>query len=269
MTGEALAAARTALADDGWCVVPDVLDPAATSQALDRLWAAAAEVERLGVPTFMPVLDPNASNVRVFYLLELDALFRDLIRHPTAIDLVQSLLGRAFLISNFTANIARPGSQSMALHSDQSLVVPEPWFEPWALNIIWCLTDVTFENGATLFIPGSHRWRTRADVPPDADTRLRPFEAKAGSIIAMDGRVWHTSGANITADQDRALLFGYYSRAFLRPQVNWNAALSPQTQAGLDRQMRGWLGLDATANTGESAADMRYLADQFARGEPA
>jgi ectoine hydroxylase-related dioxygenase (phytanoyl-CoA dioxygenase family) len=264
MTGDPLAAAKTALADDGWCVVPDVLDPAASAKALDRLWAAKAEVARRGVPTFMPVLDPNESNVRVFYLLELDALFRDLIRHPAAIALVQSLLGRGFLISNFTANIARPGSRSMALHSDQSLVVPEPWFKPWALNIIWCLTDVTFENGATLFIPGSHLWRTRADVPPDADTRLRPFEAKAGSIIAMDGRVWHTSGANITADQDRALLFGYYSKAFLRPQVNWNAALSPDTQAGLDRQMRSWLGLDADANTGESAADMRYLADQFA-----
>ncbi|MEW5683497.1 MAG: phytanoyl-CoA dioxygenase family protein [Pseudomonadota bacterium] len=266
MTGDPLATAKAALAEDGWCVVPDVLDATASAQALDRLWAAKAEVARRGVPTFMPVLDPNDSNVRVFYLLELDALFRDLIRHPAAIDLVQSLLGRGFLISNFTANIARPGSRSMALHSDQSLVVPEPWIQPWALNIIWCLTDVTFENGATLFIPGSHRWRTRADVPPDADKRLRPFEARAGSIIAMDGRVWHTSGANITADQDRALLFGYYSRAFLRPQVNWNAALSPDTQAGLDRQMRAWLGLDADANTGESAADMRYLADQFAGG---
>ena len=30
----------------------------------------------------------------------------------------------SFLISNFTANIARPGSRSMALHSDQALVMP-------------------------------------------------------------------------------------------------------------------------------------------------
>jgi ectoine hydroxylase-related dioxygenase (phytanoyl-CoA dioxygenase family) len=258
----AIAAAASQLKRDGWCVVPDVLPPAETRTALDRLWSCAAESERRGMPTFLPVLDPNASNVRVFFLLELDALFRELIQHAIAVELVQALLGETFLISNFTANIARPGSKSMGLHSDQSLVVPEPWVQPWALNIIWCLTDVTFENGATLFIPGSHRWTARADVPRDADTLLRPFEAKAGSVIAMDGRIWHTSGANITPDQDRALLFGYYTKPFLRPQVNWNAGLSAATQASLDARMRGWLGLDVSANTGE-AIQLRYLEDQF------
>jgi ectoine hydroxylase-related dioxygenase (phytanoyl-CoA dioxygenase family) len=258
-----LVAAKAQLHEDGWCVIPGVLDPAAARQALDRLWAAADESRRRGIDTYMPVLDPNASNVRVFFLMELDAIFRDLIAHPTAVEMVRSLLGREFLISNFTANIARPGSKSMALHSDQSLVVPEPWVQPWALNVIWCLSDVTFENGATLFIPGSHRWQTRADVPADANRRLQPFEARAGSIIVMEGRIWHTSGANITADQDRALLFGYYTRPFLRQQVNWNAALSAETQASLSPQMRRWLGLEATANTGD-APDLRYLDDQFA-----
>ena len=266
MSGDPLASARLQLNDEGWCVLPDVLDAGRAGQALDRLWAAEAESRRRGVSTFMPVLDPNPSNVRVFYLLELDAVFRELIQHPVAVEMVQSLMGDTFLISNFTANIARPGSKSMALHSDQSLVVPEPWVQPWAMNIIWCLTDVTFENGATLFIPGSHRWQTRADVPADAHRRLRPFEAKAGSIIAMEGRIWHTSGANITPDQDRALLFGYYTKPFLRPQVNWNACLSPATQASLGPRMRDWLGLDVTANTGETA-DLRYLEDQFASQE--
>ena len=263
-----LTSAKAQLREEGWCVVPDVLDPADARTALDRLWAAAEESRRRGVPTFMPVLDPNDSNVRVFFLMELDRLFRELIQHPTALALVQSLLGPEFLISNFTANIARPGSRSMGLHSDQSLVVPEPWVQPWALNIIWCLTDVTFENGATLFIPGSHRWTSRAEVPADADRQLRPFEAKAGAVIAMEGRIWHTSGANITEDEDRALLFGYYTAPFLRPQVNWNAGLSPETQAGLSPDMRRWLGLEVTANTGQ-AVDLRYLADQYPRKESA
>jgi ectoine hydroxylase-related dioxygenase (phytanoyl-CoA dioxygenase family) len=258
-----LAAAKAQLKDEGWCVLPGVLDAARTREVLDRLWAAAAEFERRGEATYMPALDPNASNVRVFYLLELDAVFRELIQHPLAVEMVREVVGPDFLISNFTANIARPGSKSMALHSDQSLVVPEPWVWPWAVNIIWCLTDVYFENGATLFIPGSHKWQSRADMPTDADKRLKPFEAKAGSIVVMEGRMWHTSGANITHDQDRALMFGYYTTPFLRPQVNWNAALSAETQASLSPQMQEWLGLGVTANTGMTA-DLRYLEDQFA-----
>jgi ectoine hydroxylase-related dioxygenase (phytanoyl-CoA dioxygenase family) len=225
-----------------------VLSRPEASRALVRLWSAAEEYARRGHHTHMPFLDPNAANVRVFDLLDIDPLFRDLIRHPLALDLVRALLGPEFLISNFTANIARPGSGSMSLHADQALVVPEPWLEPWSINIIWCLTDVRFENGATLFIPGSHRVTRRDELGPEPASRLMPFEAPAGSIIAMDGRMWHTSGRNITASEDRALLFGYYSRAFLRPQVNWNAVLSPDVQAGLDPDFRKLLGLDAAAN---------------------
>jgi hypothetical protein len=250
LANDALAAAKAQLREDGWCVLPGVLDRTTTAEALDRLWAAAAESERRGVATYMPVLDPNPGNVRVFNLLDIDPLFRVLIQHPMAVEIVRSLLGPDFLISNFTANIARPGSRSMPLHSDQAIVVPEPWHHPWALNIIWCLTDVRADNGATLFLPGSHKCLRRADLPSDPLSRLRPFEAGAGSIICMEGRVWHTSGANITADEDRALLFGYYTAPFLRPQVNWNATLSPAVQAGLEPELRGWLGLEPSANVG-------------------
>ncbi|HPU14593.1 MAG TPA: phytanoyl-CoA dioxygenase family protein [Polymorphobacter sp.] len=247
-----IAAARQQLDAEGWCVLADVIDADATRHALDRLHAAAAESQRQGLPIYMPELDPNPHNIRVFFLLERDAVFRELILHPDAITLVTALIGDDFLISNFTANIARPGARSMPLHSDLALVVPEPWTAPWSINIIWCLTDVSFENGATLFIPGSQHWQTQADVPDDALQQLRPFTARAGSIVAMDGRIWHTSGANITADQDRALLFGYYTKPFLRPQINWNAGLSAATQAALDPELHDRLGMGVTANAREA-----------------
>lgn len=248
-----LTEARRQLIADGWCVVPDVLPAVEADHVLERLWAAAEEYRRRGRDTHIQGLDPNPANVRVFELLDIDEVFRDLIRAPLALDLVEALLGPDFLISNFTANIARPGSRSMSLHSDQALVVPEPWLQPWSINIIWCLTDVKFENGATLFVPGSHKVERLADLGPDPAGRLKPFEARKGAVIAMDGRVWHTSGANITEGEERALLFGYYSRAFLRPQANWNAVLSPELQTELDPAFRRLLGLDPGANLGLAA----------------
>jgi len=247
-----LGPAKAQLRAEGWCVVPEALQPAEAGFVLERLWAAADEYRRRGRDTHIQGLDPTAANVRVFELLELDPVFRDLIRRPLALELVEALLGPDYLISNFTANIARPGSRSMSLHSDQALVVPEPWLEPWSINIIWCLTDVRFENGATLFIPGSHEVTRMGELGPDPASRLRPFEAPAGAVIAMDGRVWHTSGANVTAAEDRAMLFGYYARAFLRPQANWNAVLSPALQRELDPEFRRLLGLDAAANVGQA-----------------
>lgn len=236
------------LKETGVAVLPRVLSAKEAEHAVGRLWAAAEGFRRMGGPTFMPQLDPNEANVRVFALLELDPMFRDLIRHPAAVPLVEAVLGEGWMISNFTANIARPGARSMSLHSDQALVVPEPWLAPWSVNIIWCLTDVRGENGGTLYIPGSHKFERRADLPTDALAWLTPIVAPAGSIVVMDGRVWHTSGANVTANEDRALLFGYYSADFLRPQVNWNALLSDETQGSLDPWMRARLGLDVAAN---------------------
>lgn len=236
------------LLEDGVCIVPGILTPAETDQVREKLWRAAEESERRGVPTRQIGLDPNEHNVRVFYLLELDAIFRELIQHPTAIDFVTMLLSSDFLISNFTANIALPGSQSMTLHSDQGIVVPEPWFHPWSVNVIWCLNDIDAENGATRYIPGSHRIRSASELPEDAVAKTVPFEASAGSIIVMDGRIWHTSGANVSQSRERALLFGYYSRSFIRQQQNWNASLSPETLASLSPQLRAWLGLEPRAN---------------------
>lgn len=253
-----LEAEKRQLLEDGCCVVPGILSRTETDDVRQRLWRAAEESERRGVATRRIGIDPNEHNVRVFHLLELDAVFRALIQDPVAIDFVTALLGPDFLISNFTANIALPGSRSMKLHSDQGIVVPEPWFHPWSINVIWCLNDIDAENGATRYIPGSHRIRWQSELPENAAESTVAFEAPAGSIAVMDGRVWHTSGANVSPSRERALLFGYYSRSFIRPQQNWNASLSDTTIAALSPQMQAWLGLDARANV-KLAEPLRIL----------
>ena len=239
---------KGSLAAHGFCVVPDVLTREESAKIRTHLIEASEESVRRGVPTHIDSLDPNAANVRVFNLIDLDVVFRELILHPTAAEMVTALLGEGWMISNFTANIAKPGSKSMAIHSDQGIVMPEPWLAPCSINIIWCLDDVDEENGATRYLPESHKITSLAELPTDIGAHMKPFEAAAGSIIAMDGRVWHTSGENVSRDRERALLFGYYSRDFIRPQVNWNAALSPDTLASIKSPLFDRLGLGPTAN---------------------
>lgn len=237
------------LDEEGYCIIPDVLDAGAVASLRDKLWAAAEMSEKRGLRTRNIGIDPNEHNVRVFNLIDLDPAFIGIAQHELAVEIVTHLLGPDFLLSNLTANIALPGAKSMKIHSDQGIVVPEPWFYPWSINIIWCLDDIYEANGATRFIPGSQNYKWSHELPADAAERTIAFTAKAGSVIAMDGRTWHTSGANVTEDKQRALLFGYYSSAFIRPQQNWNAALSEETIRNLNPQMQDMLGLGSVANT--------------------
>lgn len=237
------------LEDHGFCIVPNVLsaaDLARARNALDR--GIALTRQQLG-STHIPTLDPNPSSIRVNNLPAMDAVFRELLLRSDALTAVELTIGPHFLISNFTAHVAMPGSDSMKLHSDQALVVPEPWLRPWAMNIIWCLDDVHAGNGATCYLPGSHRFHTADEVPADALSQTVAFEASAGSFIAMDGRLWHTSGANRSGQDRRRMLFAYYSADFLRQQINWTLTLPADLQAALDRRSRALFGLSPLGNT--------------------
>jgi len=96
--------------DKGFCIIPGVLDAARCADVRARLVAASLESQRRGVPGWIDTLDPNDRNLRVFNLLDLDPVFIELIAHPLAMAAVHGVLGEHILISNFTANIALPGS---------------------------------------------------------------------------------------------------------------------------------------------------------------
>ena len=232
----------------GFSIVPGLLAGERLARVRKAFDAAIDEMERRDLVIFDPRLDPNDRNIRVNNLPDMDPVFMELLRDPTAVAIARALLGETMFVSNFTANMTTPGSASMNIHSDQALCSPEPWNDAWMLNVIWCLDRVTPENGGTLFIPGSHRYHTLADVPANGEGVLRVLEAPAGAAIVLEGRVWHTSGLNTTHDERRALLFALYNRDFLRPQVNWEVLLSGETKARLTDEDRALLGMGALCN---------------------
>lgn len=239
--------------EQGFSVIENAI-PRGDAAAVKRvLWDTARDLQRSGVSTHTALIDPNDANVRVYDLVNHDRVFLDLLTERGVLDTVQEALDGDFLVSNFTANIALPGALPMKLHSDMALVIPGPWHARWALNVIWCLDDIDAANGATRYLPGSHRFADRVAVPADADALTRPFEAAAGSAIVMDGRLWHTSGSNVTQDRERALLFAYYSRSFIRPQANWHEVLRAEVAAGLSENERRLFGFGPLANAYGSA----------------
>lgn len=241
---------------DGWAVLPGVIGPDEVAHARAELVAAAAASEARGYPTRIDALDPGGRNVRIYDLIEHSPVFVHLVTHPAVIPYVERFLDGDLAVSNFTANIALPGSGSMNAHNDQSTVMPEPWPARYSMNAIWCLDDVDEGNGATRYLPGSHRVTCFAEVPEDPKQGMVAFEASAGSVILMDGRLWHTSGANTSDDRERAMMFAFYTRSFLRHQANWWRVLSPETRRSLDPQLKEWLGL-----RGGNMAHGTYLAN--------
>lgn len=240
--------ARAALARDGFCVIPNVIAGQELARAREALNATVETMRQRQISTHSETLDPNDANIRVYHLPAWDPVFIEMLRHPVAKAMTEAVIGPQAIVSNFTANIALPGSGSMNVHSDQALVVPPPWLEPWAMNVIWCLDDVHEANGATRYVPGSQAYTCFEDVPENLIERSVAFSASAGSIIAMDGRVWHTSGENVTENERRAMMFAYYTRDFIRPQVNWAVVLSDETQASLDEEGRQMFGLGPMGN---------------------
>lgn len=226
-----IAAARASLDREGYAIIEGALGPEETREVRARLWAAMASSEADGVPLRGYAFDTDAHNLRVFHLFNLDPVFVDLIQRPLALTMVESLLGEDYLISNFSANVTTPGCGRMQIHADQGYV-PPPWPpQPLACNVAWLLDDFTEENGGTRHVPRSHLRGTNPAPADEADTVA--IVAPAGSMLVMDGRLWHQTGANRSKATERAALFGYYVKRWLRPQINWTAALWPETVATL------------------------------------
>jgi ectoine hydroxylase-related dioxygenase (phytanoyl-CoA dioxygenase family) len=229
--------------EEGFCVVPSVIEATVVDRARRASVAASEAAAADGYPTVMEALDPGGRNVRSPDLLPYDLIFAEMAVHPVVVGYVKALLTDDWLFSNFTGNNALPGSGSMNPHNDQSTLMPEPWDQLWCLNVIWCLDDVDEGNGATRYLPGSQRHTRFSEVPPNPRLGMRSFEAPAGSVIVMDGRMWHTSGANTSTDRERMMLFALYARAFLRLQANWWQVLPAEVQRSLPEELRLRLGL--------------------------
>jgi len=229
------------LREHGICAVTGVLEGETLATVRTQLYDAAAQDRARGRERrFALDFEHDTTNQRVWNLPSRHPVFVDLAEHPVALRLVTSVLGWPMLLGNLSANITGPGGGEMVLHADQ-IFVPTPWpAEPQGANAAWCVDDFTAENGATCFVPGSHRWHR--PPTPDDDVTPIPMEAPAGTLVVFESRLWHRTGFNRTTSERRAGIFGWYTRPIYRQQENWFLSLDPSVWRNASEELLVLLG---------------------------
>jgi ectoine hydroxylase-related dioxygenase (phytanoyl-CoA dioxygenase family) len=228
-TGEEIAARLLA---DGYVVVTDMMSDADVHTAradLDRVLA----MTKTGRNAF-----EGYSTQRVYALFAKTRTFDQAATHPLLLDVLDRVLGHYQLSAPVGIRIG-PGEKAQILHCDDAIYpLPKP-HPPVVVNTMWPLDEFTQENGATRFVPGSHRWEPGRH-PTDADD-VAMATMMPGSAMFYLGSLWHGGGANQTGKPRLGVILEY-AAAWLRPQENHCLAVPRATVSQLPQRLQELLG---------------------------
>jgi len=175
---------------------------------------------------------------RVYALFAKTRTFDQAAIHPLLLEVLDEVLGHYQLSAPVGIRIG-PGEQAQMLHRDDAIYpLPEP-HPPVVVNTMWPLDEFTGDNGATRFIPGSHRWAPGRG--PAAADRLETAAMSPGSAMFYLGSLWHGGGANHTS-RPRLGVILEYAAAWLRPQENHCLAVPRDIVRNLPERLQELLG---------------------------
>ena len=177
------------------------------------------------------------------------SIFREIIQLPTILDAMEDIFMRdtfhnKYILSSFQANIVGPGGVEQKLHVDTP--IPEP-FPPWIMKAttVWLLDDFEENNGATLYLPGSHKFGKKPTKNDQSRDDLVQLNAKKGSVAIHHGYLWHKSGTNNT-DNSRIALLGAFAASYTRDisnEENYGAIVDDDVVAESSKDLNTLIGI--------------------------
>ncbi len=178
-------------------------------------------------------------------LPSMSARCAEVIAHPLLNTLAESLLGRgercrSVRVSTLELMVLGNGQANQMLHRD---------FDSWqyyqrdrSLNALFsaniAMCDFTTTNGATVVVPGSHRWPDGREAKAD-ETCLATM--KKGSALLYSGDVVHGGGSN-TEDHIRTGLYIGYIPSWLTGLENHLISNDPSVLDQFDEKVQKLLG---------------------------
>ena len=199
------------VAEQGYSVIHGWLDG-------ERLQRLERDLRR-DIDPIRELLPPDRRTVRAHNLLAKTRCVDDLICDPRLLAVVQGVLGKHIQLSIAVMFDLLPGARAQGLHQDDGLwPAPRP-HPPFVCNTVIAVEDFTAENGATVVVPGSHKWHDQpVRQPPDVETVQ--LTMPAGSMAIWNGALWHGGGGNRTANRTRRAVNLNYNLSWLRQQEN-------------------------------------------------
>jgi len=235
------------LREFGYGFVKDALSPTQLAALQKRLKDQADGEVASGQAYFDG--GPKRPNQRIWNLPNKGQEFLDLLEHPLVEAFMPEFLGDGYHLSSYTANINRPGSDGMGMHTDQITVNPAIPQYPLGLNMMWFLTDVNEENGGTRILPKSHNGLVAPDNMFDiAGTTFA--SGPAGTCLVFESRLWHATGPNVAKEGERPVILQFYVRHFVRPQENFTLSVAPDVETKLSDVAKQAMGYRVTATLG-------------------
>jgi ectoine hydroxylase-related dioxygenase (phytanoyl-CoA dioxygenase family) len=220
------------LIDDGYVIVSGLM-------TADDLRAARADLARVleATPTGRNAFEGLATQ-RVYALFAKTRTFDRAATDPLLLEVLDHILGHYQLSAPVGIRIG-PGEQAQPLHRDDAIYpLPQP-HPPVVVNTMWPLDEFTEDNGATRFVPGSHRWEPGRQ--PCARDQVMTATMTPGSVMFYLGSLWHGGGANRTG-RPRLGVILEYAAAWLRPQENHCLAVPRGVVRQLPERLQELLG---------------------------
>ncbi len=218
---------------DGYTIVENVFDAAVVD-------AVRADAERLFVHDGGRNAFEGFKTRRLYSPLDDTRVLDQIAEHPIALALLDELFEPNYLLSQLQVIDIAPGEAAQALHADDAFY---PWPRPrpplGAATII-AIDDFTPDNGATVVIPGSHRWDDHQPTAAETATAI-PAVMPAGSMLFFLGTTWHGGGQN-RADRSRMAVTAQYCAPWCRPQESFLLSVSRERVATSSEHLQRLLG---------------------------
>lgn len=245
---------------DGGVIVEDLIDPTTVA----RIDAELAPHVARRPPGFRPGFDDTfygAQTVRMQGLAaKCPSFVPDLLLHPVLLAVADHVLldhcGDYWLSQAETIFIG-PGNPAQELHRDDLNWGPAGDLGiDLQMSVLVALGDYDAEVGATMVVPGSHRWPL--DRPIDPSLAL-PVEMTPGDALLYVGSLAHGGGHNATPDRWRKALYLAYLCGWLTPEEAVAVSVGPELASTLPQRAKELLGWANVVSAGGDTSAAQAL----------